>query len=92
LANIREAIALWLEVEAEEAGVKRVETLELALYCPGFITMGAIGRDAGLTPEQFRHCSDGEGRAELEPLHWTLPVPLRVHGHYSRAEIEAACC
>jgi hypothetical protein len=54
--------------------------------------MGAIARDAGLTPEQFRHCSDGEGRAELEPLNWTLPVPLRVHGHYSRAEIEAACC
>jgi len=31
LANIREAIALCLEVEAEEAGVKSVETLELAL-------------------------------------------------------------
>jgi hypothetical protein len=26
----------------------------------------------------------------LHPLPWTLPVPLRVHGHYSRAEIEAA--
>lgn len=31
LANIREAIALWLEVEAEEAGVKRVETLDLVV-------------------------------------------------------------
>jgi len=31
LANSREAIALWLEVEAEEAGVKSVEMLELAL-------------------------------------------------------------
>ena len=31
LANIREAIALWLEVVAEEAGVKQVETLELAI-------------------------------------------------------------
>lgn len=31
LANIREAIGLWLEVEAEEAGVKNVETLELAI-------------------------------------------------------------
>lgn len=31
LATIREAIALWLEVEAEEAGVKSVETLELAV-------------------------------------------------------------
>ena len=31
LANIREAIGLWLEVEAEEAGVKQVETLELAM-------------------------------------------------------------
>lgn len=31
LASIREAIGLWLEVEAEEAGVKRVETLELAI-------------------------------------------------------------
>ena len=31
LANIREAIGLWLEVEAEEAGVKHVETLELAV-------------------------------------------------------------
>ena len=31
LANIREAIQLWLEVEAEEAGVNTVETLELAV-------------------------------------------------------------
>ncbi|WP_432785477.1 type II toxin-antitoxin system HicB family antitoxin [Cyanobium sp. BSA11S] len=31
LANIREAIALSLEVEAEEAGVKSVETLDLAV-------------------------------------------------------------
>ncbi len=31
LAKIREAIGLWLEVEAEEAGVKHVETLELAV-------------------------------------------------------------
>jgi predicted RNase H-like HicB family nuclease len=31
LANIREAIQLWLEVEAEEVGVKTVETLELAV-------------------------------------------------------------
>lgn len=31
LANIREAIGLWLEVEAEEAGIKQVETLELAI-------------------------------------------------------------
>jgi predicted RNase H-like HicB family nuclease len=31
LVNIREAIGLWLEVEAEEAGVKQVETLELAI-------------------------------------------------------------
>ena len=30
LQNIREAVGLWLEVEAEEAGVKQVETLELA--------------------------------------------------------------
>ena len=26
----------------------------------------------------------------LHPLSWPLPVPLRVHGHYSRTEIEAA--
>jgi len=26
----------------------------------------------------------------LHPLPWALPVPLRVHGCYSRAEIEAA--
>jgi hypothetical protein len=26
----------------------------------------------------------------LHPLPWALPVPLRVHGHYSRTEIEAA--
>ena len=31
LSNIREAIQLWLEVEAEEAGVKTLETLELAV-------------------------------------------------------------
>jgi predicted RNase H-like HicB family nuclease len=31
LTNIREAITLWLEVEAEEAGVKTVETLELSV-------------------------------------------------------------
>jgi predicted RNase H-like HicB family nuclease len=29
--NIREAIGLWLEVEAEEGGVRSVETLELAI-------------------------------------------------------------
>ena len=28
----------------------------------------------------------------LHPLPWGLPVPLRVHGHYTRAEIEAAYC
>jgi hypothetical protein len=28
----------------------------------------------------------------LHPLPWALPVPLRVHGRYSRAEIEAAHC
>jgi hypothetical protein len=26
----------------------------------------------------------------LHPLPWALPVPLRVHGNYTRAEIEAA--
>jgi predicted RNase H-like HicB family nuclease len=31
LTNIREAITLWLEVEADETGVKSVETLELAV-------------------------------------------------------------
>ena len=31
LLNIREAIQLWLDVEAEEAGVKTVETLELTV-------------------------------------------------------------
>jgi predicted RNase H-like HicB family nuclease len=31
LSNIREAIALWLEVEAEEGGVRSVETMELAI-------------------------------------------------------------
>jgi predicted RNase H-like HicB family nuclease len=31
LSNIREAIQLWLEVKAEEAGVKIVETLKLAV-------------------------------------------------------------
>ena len=31
LANIREAMALWLQLEAEEAGIKKVETLELAI-------------------------------------------------------------
>ena len=29
--NIREAVGLWLVVEAEEAGARQVETLELAL-------------------------------------------------------------
>ena len=31
LLNIREAIQLWLEMEAEEAGVKTAETLELTV-------------------------------------------------------------
>ena len=31
LDNIREAVQLWLEVKAEEAGVKTVETLQLAV-------------------------------------------------------------
>ena len=33
LDNIREAITLWLELEAEEAGVKSVETLERPHEC-----------------------------------------------------------
>jgi hypothetical protein len=28
----------------------------------------------------------------LHPLPWALPIPVRVHGRYSRAEIEAAHC
>ena len=31
LNNIREAIRLWLEVEAEESGVRSVEMLEVAV-------------------------------------------------------------
>ncbi|MGE9295384.1 MAG: type II toxin-antitoxin system HicB family antitoxin [Puniceicoccales bacterium] len=31
LANITEAISLWLEVEAEENGIKSVETAEIAI-------------------------------------------------------------
>jgi hypothetical protein len=32
----------------------------------------------------------GRALAGRHPLPWALPVPLRVHGHTSRAEIEAA--
>ncbi len=31
LANIREAIRLWLEVEAEENGVQRIEEAEVTI-------------------------------------------------------------
>ena len=31
LSNIREAIRLWLEVEAEENGLKSIETTEIAI-------------------------------------------------------------
>lgn len=31
LNNIRESISLWLEVEAEEAGIRSVEILEVAV-------------------------------------------------------------
>jgi len=31
LENIQEAIRLWLEVEAEESGIRRVETTEVAV-------------------------------------------------------------
>jgi len=31
IRNIKEAIRLWLDVEAEETGIKRVESLEIAL-------------------------------------------------------------
>ncbi len=31
LANIREAIRLWLEVEAEETGLKRLEQAEVTI-------------------------------------------------------------
>ena len=34
----------------------------------------------------------GAGREELIQLPWALPVPLPVHGHYSRAVIKAAYC
>jgi predicted RNase H-like HicB family nuclease len=31
LESIRDAISLWLEVEAEESGIKSAETLELSV-------------------------------------------------------------
>jgi predicted RNase H-like HicB family nuclease len=31
LENIKQAIKLWLEVEAEESGIQHVETLEVAV-------------------------------------------------------------
>jgi predicted RNase H-like HicB family nuclease len=31
LSNIADAIRLWLEVEAEENGIKSIETMEIAL-------------------------------------------------------------
>jgi hypothetical protein len=34
----------------------------------------------------------GHADRRLHPLPWAMPVPLRVHCHYSRAVIEAAYC
>lgn len=31
ISSIKDAVQLWLEVEAEESGIKSAETLELAL-------------------------------------------------------------
>ena len=43
---------------------------------------------AGLEPDFVTGRAERERR--LHPLPWALPVPLRVHGRYSRAEIMAA--
>jgi hypothetical protein len=42
------------------------------------------------TDSLAQRTSRGRADHRLHPLPWTLPVPLRVHGRYSRAEIEAA--
>ncbi len=39
---------------------------------------------------QLLHLLAERTERRLHPLPWALPVPLRVHGRYSRAEIEAA--
>jgi hypothetical protein len=38
---------------------------------------------------QLLHLLAERADRRLHPLPWVLPVPLRVHGRYSRAEIEA---
>ena len=53
----------------------------------------AVLWQAGAWRDELRQLLDFlAARADhrLHPLPWALPVPLRVHGHYSRAEIEAA--
>ena len=38
---------------------------------------------------QLLHLLAERADRRLHPLPWALPIPLRVHGRYSRAEIEA---
>ena len=54
--------------------------------------MGTAGRS---TAEDAPALEDAPPHNEAvayskHPLPWALPVPLRVHAHYTRAEIEAA--
>jgi len=46
LANIKDAIRLWLEVEAEKTGLKRIERTEVLVIGNIFVTRSELIRPA----------------------------------------------
>jgi hypothetical protein len=74
----------WLMLTAQLFGTGRLwRPLDQAL---------AVLWQAGAWREELIQLLDllASCQRRLHPLPWALPVPLRVHGHYTRAEIEAA--
>jgi hypothetical protein len=75
----------WLMLTAQLCGTgKRWRPLPDAL---ALLWQASAWRDE---LRQLLHLLAERADRRLHPLPWALPVPLRVHGRYSRAEIEAA--
>jgi hypothetical protein len=77
----------WLMLTAQLCGTgKRWQPLPDA---HALLWQAAAWRDE---LRQLLHLLAEAADHRLHPLPWALPIPVRVHGCYSRAEMEAASC
>jgi superfamily II DNA or RNA helicase len=97
------AAALAAAAPADPATLGERERRQLTMLCAQLLGTGrhwlplgealALLWAVGPWREELRQLLDllaGRCERRLHPLPWALPVPLRVHGRYSRAEVLAA--